>query len=106
MQAEALWLFFGCGGALKQCGLTGLTRLFSGLPALCLGHGAAHTSEACLPVASCAEAVQHRASSRLSVVRARVQADRFHQTGRQLRSKMWWQNMKLKVRPPLVLVAA
>lgn len=25
-----------------------------------------------------------------------TQADRFHKTGRQLRSKMWWQNMKLK----------
>ena len=26
-----------------------------------------------------------------------VQADRFHKTGRQLRSKMWWQNMKMKL---------
>ncbi len=26
-----------------------------------------------------------------------VQADKFHKTGRQLRSKMWWQNMKMKV---------
>ena len=26
----------------------------------------------------------------------RAQADRFHKTGRQLRSKMWWQNMKMK----------
>lgn len=25
------------------------------------------------------------------------QADRFHKTGRQLRSKMWWQNMKMKL---------
>ncbi len=28
---------------------------------------------------------------------ALVQADRFHKTGRQLRSKMWWQNMKMKL---------
>ncbi|CAK0779938.1 hypothetical protein CVIRNUC_004894 [Coccomyxa viridis] len=27
----------------------------------------------------------------------RFQADRFHKTGRQLRSKMWWQNMKMKL---------
>ena len=26
-----------------------------------------------------------------------MQADKFHKTGRQLRSKMWWQNMKMKV---------
>jgi hypothetical protein len=26
-----------------------------------------------------------------------LQADRFHKTGRQLRSKMWWQNMKMKL---------
>ena len=26
-----------------------------------------------------------------------MQADRFHKTGRQLRSKMWWQNMKMKL---------
>ena len=26
-----------------------------------------------------------------------AQADRFHKTGRQLRSKMWWQNMKMKL---------
>ena len=26
-----------------------------------------------------------------------TQADRFHKTGRQLRSKMWWQNMKMKM---------
>lgn len=26
-----------------------------------------------------------------------VQADKFHKTGKQLRSKMWWQNMRLKV---------
>ena len=28
---------------------------------------------------------------------AAVQADKFHKTGKQLRSKMWWQNMRLKV---------
>ena len=28
---------------------------------------------------------------------ASIQADRFHKTGRQLRSKMWWQNMKMKL---------
>jgi len=27
----------------------------------------------------------------------RFQADRFHKTGRSLRSKMWWQNMKVKL---------
>ncbi|KAK9830315.1 hypothetical protein WJX72_010959 [[Myrmecia] bisecta] len=27
----------------------------------------------------------------------RFQADKFHKTGRQLRSKMWWQNMKMKI---------
>lgn len=27
----------------------------------------------------------------------RFQADRFHKTGRALRSKMWWQNMKVKI---------
>ena len=26
-----------------------------------------------------------------------LQADKFHKTGRQLRSKMWWQNMKMKL---------
>jgi len=26
-----------------------------------------------------------------------MQADRFHKTGRQLRSKMWWQNMRMKL---------
>ena len=31
----------------------------------------------------------------------RFQADRFHKTGRSLRSKMWWQNMKVKL---LILV--
>ncbi len=25
------------------------------------------------------------------------QADKFHKTGRQLRSRMWWQNMKMKL---------
>lgn len=25
------------------------------------------------------------------------QADKFHKTGKQLRSKMWWQNMRLKI---------
>lgn len=25
------------------------------------------------------------------------QADKFHKTGKQLRSKMWWQNFKMKV---------
>ncbi|KAK9839271.1 hypothetical protein WJX81_005050 [Elliptochloris bilobata] len=35
----------------------------------------------------------------------RTQADRFHQTGRQLRSKMWWQNMKLKVAAVGIFVA-
>lgn len=28
---------------------------------------------------------------------AAPQADRFHKTGRQLRTKMYWQNMKLKI---------
>ena len=28
---------------------------------------------------------------------APMQADRFHKTGRQLRSKLWWQNMKMKL---------
>jgi len=27
----------------------------------------------------------------------RFQADKFHKTGKQLRSKMWWQNMRLKI---------
>lgn len=27
----------------------------------------------------------------------RFQADKFHKTGRQLRSRMWWQNMKMKL---------
>ncbi|KAK9867853.1 hypothetical protein WJX84_009201 [Apatococcus fuscideae] len=27
----------------------------------------------------------------------RFQADKFHKTGKQLRSKMWWQNFKMKV---------
>lgn len=31
----------------------------------------------------------------------RFQADKFHKTGRQLRSRMWWQNMKMK----LIIVA-
>jgi hypothetical protein len=26
-----------------------------------------------------------------------LQADKFHKTGRQLRSRMWWQNMKMKL---------
>lgn len=26
-----------------------------------------------------------------------MQADKFHKTGRQLRSRMWWQNMKMKL---------
>ena len=26
-----------------------------------------------------------------------MQAERFQKTGRQLRSKMWWQNMKMKL---------
>lgn len=35
------------------------------------------------------------------------QADRFHKTGRQLRSKMWWQNMKMKlIIAAIVLVLA
>lgn len=25
------------------------------------------------------------------------QADKFHKTGKQLRSKMWWQNMRMKI---------
>jgi len=33
-----------------------------------------------------------------------VQADKFHKTGRQLRSKMWWQNMKMKVLVVLVIL--
>mmetsp|Transcript_19649 Transcript_19649/g.59428 ORF Transcript_19649/g.59428 Transcript_19649/m.59428 type:complete len:220 (+) Transcript_19649:184-843(+) len=27
----------------------------------------------------------------------RFQADKFHKTGKQLRSKMWWQNMRMKI---------
>lgn len=27
----------------------------------------------------------------------RFQADKFHKTGRQLRNKMWWQSMKMKI---------
>ncbi|KAL3146690.1 hypothetical protein ABBQ32_000917 [Trebouxia sp. C0010 RCD-2024] len=34
----------------------------------------------------------------------RFQADKFHKTGRQLRSKMWWQNMKMKVLVVLVVL--
>jgi vesicle-associated membrane protein 72 len=26
-----------------------------------------------------------------------LQADKFHKTGKQLRSKMWWQNMRMKI---------
>ena len=26
-----------------------------------------------------------------------TQADKFHKTGKQLRSKMWWQNMRMKI---------
>ena len=26
-----------------------------------------------------------------------MQAERFQKTGRQLRSKMWWQNMKMRI---------
>ena len=26
-----------------------------------------------------------------------MQADKFHKTGRQLRSRMWWQNFKMKI---------
>jgi len=33
-----------------------------------------------------------------------VQADKFHKTGRQLRSKMWWQNMKMKILVVLVIL--
>ena len=32
------------------------------------------------------------------------QADKFHKTGRQLRSRMWWQNMKMKLIVVLILV--
>ena len=31
------------------------------------------------------------------IIIAATQADQFHRTGRQLRSKMWWQNMKMKI---------
>lgn len=34
----------------------------------------------------------------------RFQADKFHKTGRQLRSKMWWQNMKMKILVVLVVL--
>jgi len=34
----------------------------------------------------------------------RFQADKFHKTGRQLRSKMWWQNMKMKILVVLVIL--
>ena len=33
-----------------------------------------------------------------------LQADKFHKTGRQLRSKMWWQNMKMKILVVLVIL--
>lgn len=35
---------------------------------------------------------------------ADAQADKFHKTGRQLRSKMWWQNMKMKILVVLVIL--
>ena len=35
---------------------------------------------------------------------AAVQADKFHKTGRQLRSRMWWQNMKMKLIIVLILI--
>jgi vesicle-associated membrane protein 7 len=34
----------------------------------------------------------------------RFQADKFHKTGRQLRSKMWWQNMKMKLIVVLIVL--
>ena len=33
-----------------------------------------------------------------------MQADKFHKTGRQLRSKMWWQNMKMKILVVMVVL--
>lgn len=33
-----------------------------------------------------------------------VQADKFHKTGRQLRSRMWWQNMKMKLIVVFILI--
>ena len=81
-------------GALKQCKLlrrpTRLCYQEGPSPAFGPGHPAHGGPLAAAQVRGCG-------SSRLSAVRARAQADRFHQTGRQLRSKMWWQNMKLKV---------
>ncbi len=32
------------------------------------------------------------------------QADKFHKTGRQLRSRMWWQNMKMKLIVVFILI--
>ena len=34
----------------------------------------------------------------------RFQADKFHKTGRQLRSRMWWQNAKMKIIIVLILI--
>jgi vesicle-associated membrane protein 7 len=34
----------------------------------------------------------------------RFQADKFHKTGRQLRSRMWWQNMKMKLIVVFILI--
>lgn len=33
-----------------------------------------------------------------------LQADKFHKTGRQLRSRMWWQNMKMKLIVVFILI--
>lgn len=34
----------------------------------------------------------------------RFQADKFHKTGKQLRSKMWWQNMRMKIIIVIVVI--
>lgn len=91
-----------------------------------LGRGAVGTlsaagmSRGCLqrhmqPAVDCAQALHQPvdASSRpsldshLPTCSPRVpapQADKFHKTGRQLRSRMWWQNMKMKLIVVFILI--
>ena len=53
-------------------------------------------SELCHGVRMTHIAVRYSTYDR-DLVASMLQADKFHKTGKQLRSKMWWQNMRMKI---------
>ena len=85
---------WGCGALALFTGHT-YTRT-----CLCASFSSRHQPP-CLP---CARSPTPPCAPRLPIPSTpahRPQADKFHKTGRQLRSRMWWQNMKMK----LIIVA-